>query len=164
MCDVVDRLGGWLSQLHLETKIKEGLTKEQLSSLSQLADACHSLVDHIDKLKTMIGAIASGQRVVVSGESQSDTMAALRACQILKSCIDFMRPTKAESEGFLKALNKISQVSKGPSGFELIAFPMMRKQVSTNFLSTFRSLRSFDFFSEIDRAVAIQSVRKSSKS
>ena len=29
VCDVVDRLGGWLSQLHLETKIKEGLTKEQ---------------------------------------------------------------------------------------------------------------------------------------
>lgn len=134
MCDVVDRLGGWLSQLHMETKIKEGLTKEQLSSLSQLADACHSLIDHIDKLKTMIASIASGQRVVVAGESQSDTMATLRACQILKSCIDYMRPPKTESEGLFKALNKISQVSKGPSGFELIAFPMMRKQVIRIFL------------------------------
>ena len=129
MSEFLDRLGGWLSQLHMETKIKEGLTKEQISCLSQLADACQSLVDHIDKLKSVISVVASGQRAVITGECQSDTMATLRACQILKSCIDFMRPPKTESEGLFKALSKLSQVSKGPSGFELVSFPMMRKQV-----------------------------------
>ena len=131
----------------METKIKEGLTKEQMSSLSQLVDACQSLVDHIDKLKSVIAMVASGQRVIITGECQSDTTATLRACQILKSCIDFMRPPKTDSEGLFKALNKISQVSKGPSGFELISFPMMRKQVSVFSWTTNISMITYKFLS-----------------
>ena len=131
----------------METKIKERLTKEQMSSLSQLVDACQSLVDHIDKLKSVIAMVASGQRVIITGECQSDTTATLRACQILKSCIDFMRPPKTDSEGLFKALNKISQVSKGPSGFELISFPMMRKQVSVFSWTTNISMITYKFLS-----------------
>ena len=57
VCDVVDRLGGWLAQVQSEAKIKEGLTTEQLSCLLQLADACQGLVDHVEKLKTMIALL-----------------------------------------------------------------------------------------------------------
>jgi hypothetical protein len=113
----------------VETKVKQGLTTEQLSSLTQLASSCEGLVAQLEKLRPIISTVASVQKVIVTGECQADIMATLRASQILKSCVDFMRPPKAEAEGIMKTINKLTQASKGPTGFELISYPMMRKQV-----------------------------------
>ena len=57
-------------------------------------------------------------------------MATLRASQILKSCIDFMRPMKADGEGIVGTIKNLTKLSKGPSGYELLSFPLMREQVS----------------------------------
>ena len=129
MLDAVSRYGEWLTAVIAESKVKEGLTSEQLSSLGQLASACTGLATQLQKLKHIVSDISSGQRVTVGSESQGDVVSTLRASQILKSCVDFMRPPKTDSEGVMKTVNKILHASKGPSGYELISYPMMRKQV-----------------------------------
>jgi hypothetical protein len=117
----------------VSNKNHSGLTPEQFSNLMQLASACGGLSTQLEKLKPLISHISSGKRASVSSENQADVVATLRASQILKSCVDFMRPPKTESEGIMRTVNKILQLSKGPSGFELISFPVMRKQLLHTF-------------------------------
>lgn len=60
-------------------------------------------------------------------------MATLRAAQILKSCVEFMKPKLQEKDGINGIMGNIKKIYKGPSGYELISFPLMRVQLVSTF-------------------------------